>query len=201
MKFFRLWLRGDTDDESLAFVEDAPAELGIRDYYMSQGKKIGDLYPSNVKARLAKRVLGIKLTSLLGNLLSYLMVNTQAKDVFLGTCNCEIEALPFTLINHKGRIHSKDYWILNPIGTFDCVNREASDIKYQDATKQEVVGIGLADGSLVFDSKKMQNAPDLFRVPEKPSLMFISERMALAIIDADLTNVLMVEDMRIEPLK
>lgn len=199
MKFFRLWLRGDTDDKSLAFVEDPPKELGIRDYYMRRGKRIGALYPSDVKVHLSRRAPGIKLTSLLGNTLSYLMLDAKAKQVFLDNCKCEIEALPFTLINHKGRVHSKDYCILNPVGTFDCVNKDVSNIEYEDASRQVVVGVAWAPGSLVFDTKKMADAPDLFRVPEEPALMFISQRLARAIKDAQLTNVLLTEDMRIEP--
>lgn len=199
MKFFKLALTGDPDDKALAFVQDPPEELGIRDYYMRKGIRMGDLYPPDVKLRLSKRAPGIKLSSLLGNTLSYLILNSHAKDIFVKTGESEIETLPFTLINHKGRVHSKDYWILNPIGTFDCVNRDASKIKYLDETKKDIVGIAWAAGSLVFDSKKMQNAPDLFRVPEKPSLIFMSERLARAAKTAQLSNVLPIEDMRIEP--
>ena len=191
-------LTGDTGDGSLAFVADPPKQLGARDYYMRRGERIGSLYPSDVRLHLSKRAPGIKLHSLLGNLLSYLILNSQAKDLFLKSCQCEIEALPFTLINHKGRVHSKDYWILNPIGTFDCVNRDASDIEYEDATKQEIVGVGWGPGSLVFDANKVRNAPGLFRVPEEPALMFISESLARAIKAAQLTNVLPIEDMRIQ---
>ena len=62
---------------------------------------------------------GVKLPSLIGNTISYLIVNAEMKDTIIEYCpedEVDIEILPFTLINHKKRVHSKDYWIINPIG-------------------------------------------------------------------------------------
>jgi len=97
------------------------------------------------------------------------------KDVtveFTSQSNCEFEILPFTLYDHKKRVLTKDYWIVNPIGTFGCLNKEASEIKYvdKDDAKSEVVSIR----KFVFDPKKLKNAPDLFRVPERVRDYFIS---------------------------
>ena len=38
------------------------------------------------------------------------------------------ELLPAKLINQKGRLHSDDYAILNPLGKSDCVDRQNSDM-------------------------------------------------------------------------
>jgi hypothetical protein len=197
MRYFRLHLAGNTDDRSLAFVRDPPSGLGLYDYCMARGKRIGDRYPRDAKVYMDKRSPGIKLGSVLGNTLSYFMVNTAMKDVIISTCKCEIEVLPFTLYNHKRRVHSKDYWILNPIGTFDCLNRQASDIRYMDATQKQVVGVS----TMVFDIKKMADAPDLFRVPEDPEEMFMSERLAIALKPLHPTNVIFTEDMQMQPVK
>ncbi len=192
MRYFRLWPRGNDRDKALAFVREPPSGLGLYDYCMNEGERIGERYPRDARVYLDPKTPGIKLESVLGNLLSYLMVNTQTKDLILGICTCEIEALPFTLYNHKKRVHSKDYWILNPIGTFDCVNRAASKITMEG---EQVVGVE----SLAFDAKKMADVPDLFRVPEKPEWFFISERLAKAIKDAALTNVILKEEIKVTP--
>ncbi|HVK54197.1 MAG TPA: DUF1629 domain-containing protein [Burkholderiales bacterium] len=189
MRFFRIWLRGDRKDASLAFVRDEPEDLGLYDYCPRRGERMGDKYPKDAKVRLDPKSPGIKLGSLLGNLIGYLMVNTALKDVILEVCKCEVEVLPFTLYNHKKRVHSTDYWIINPIGVFDCVNRDASTIQYVDATKAEIAGVE----KLVFDPNKMAAAPDLFRVPEDPMQQFISERLAKAIKAINPTNVLLME--------
>jgi hypothetical protein len=161
---------------------------------MNEGERIGDRYPRDAKVYLDTKTPGIKLESVLGNLCSYLMVNTQMKDLILSICTCEIETLPFTLYNHKKRVHSKDYWIINPIGSFDCVNRRASKIVMEGT---EIVSVE----SLVFDSAAMAAAPDLFRVPEKPAWYFISETLARAIKKANLTNVMFKEEIELQPPK
>lgn len=192
MRFFRFWPRGNDRDKSLAFVRDEPSGLGLNDFYMRQGKRIGGLYPANAKVYLDRQTPGTKLESVLGNLCSYLMVSTQTKDVVLSVCTNEIEVLPFTLYNHKKRVHSKDYVILNPIGTFDCVSRAASQITYEG---DEIVGVK----TLVFDSNRTGDAPHLFRVPEKPSWYFITDTLARAMKTANLTNVIVKEEIQLQP--
>jgi hypothetical protein len=111
------------------------------------------------------------------------------KDTIVECCKndeCEIEILPFTLFNHRQRVHSKDYWIINPLGTFDCVNKDASDIEYLD---DEVVGVD----KYVFESQKLKNAPELFRVPEDPTEYFISETLAKAFQKKKFTNIFLSE--------
>src|SRR5207302_1272588 len=106
---------------------------------------------------------GIKLASLLGNTQSYLIVNTEVKNVIVEHCTLsELEVLPFTLYNHKKRIHSSDYWIVNPIGYLDCVNRAASNIRYLSTDPTKIVAVR----KFVLDTKRLENAPDLFRVVE-----------------------------------
>lgn len=192
MRYFRLWPRGNDRDKTLAFVRDEPAGLGLYDYYMRQGERIGEHYPANAKVYLDPQTPGIKLESVLGNLCSYLMVSTAMRDLVLGVCTNEIEVLPFTLYNHKKRVHSTDYVILNPIGTYDCVNRKASTITYEG---DAIVGVA----KLVFDSNKVEGAPHLFRVPEKPSWYFISETLARAIKNSNLTNVILKEEILLQP--
>jgi len=194
MRYFQLWEMGSETNKALAFVRDPPSGLCLRDYYMRTGERIGEHYPKDAKVNLDPRRKGIKLESVLGNILSYLMVNTQAKALILSICSNEIETLPFTLYNHKKRVHSNDYWILNPIGTFDCVNREASEIIIED---DEIIGVE----SVTFDSRKMKAAPDLFRVPEKPEWYFVSETLARAFKNAKLTNIIFKAEISLKPGK
>ncbi len=51
-------------------------------------------------------------------------------DIRPQLADIEIEFLPFTLYNHKKRVHSKDHFFINPIGGYDCLNEIASGITY-----------------------------------------------------------------------
>lgn len=51
-----------------------------------------------------------------------------ADAIVAGSRVGEHEILPARLINAKQRVHADDYVILNPLGKFECVDRERSDM-------------------------------------------------------------------------
>ena len=76
---------------------------------------------------------------------------------------------------------SRDYFIVNPLGTFDCLDRKKSEIQFEG---DEIVGID----KIVLDSKKMKDAPDIFRLPEAPSEYFVSQRLVTKLQSLKPTN-------------
>jgi hypothetical protein len=189
MRYFRINVLGDSKDRSLAFIDEPPVGLGIYDYRMSRGKRIGEHYPSDARIYLQPKSPGIKLGSLIGNTLNYLIVNSQIKDIIAEDYRGELELLPFTLYNHKKRVHSNDYWIINPIGSLDCLNKAASETTYSADVKTDVVAVH----KYVFDPKKLEGAPDLFRIPEDLTQYFISGRLAKVLQDHKFTNIFLFE--------
>ena len=189
MKYFILNILGDHRDRALAFIDHPPTGIGLYSYCMAKGEAAAAHYPTDAKIYLAPRSPGVKLASFIGNTQSYLIVCTEMKNVISEICNCPLEVLPFTLYNHKKRIHSKDYWIVNPLGSRDCLNKTASDIEYLDETKKDVVAVE----KFVLDAKRTTNLPDLFRVPEDPKRYFISERLGRAFHEKRFSNVLLFE--------
>ena len=186
MKYFKLAVRGSAD-EKLACIATEPTELGIKDYCMAQGERIGDDYPDQVTMRLDDYP-GFKLCSLLGNILSYLIVDTVMKVCIEKSSIGEIEFLPFTLLNHKGIVHSTDYWIINPIGSVDVLDMEKSQFRRGRRTG-EIVGIS----EVVFNKDKLKNAPDLFRVPQELPAYYISENLASCWKEEKCSNIFLSE--------
>ena len=195
MKYFIIDTLGDDQDVKLAFIDEPPEDLGLYSYCLARGERIGDRYPADAKIYLQPKSPGIKLSSLIGNTNRYLIVNTDVKNVILEHCaQSDFEVLPFTLYNHKKRIHSSDYWIINPIGYLDCVNRAASQIEYLDTDPTKIVDVD----KFVLDPKRVKNAPDLFRVPEDREKYFISARLAKAFQDRRFTNMILTEVDQVE---
>ncbi|OVE77373.1 hypothetical protein BVX98_02965, partial [bacterium F11] len=87
------------------------------------------------------------------------------------------------------RFLSKDYWIINPIGSLNCVNRKASDIIYDDEDPSRVVAVH----KFVLDPEKLKSEPPLFRVPEDLSRFFISARLGKEFQDHGFSNILLWE--------
>jgi hypothetical protein len=194
MKYFMLNILGDNRDKSLAMITKPPVNMGLYDYCMSFGERVGDRFPKDAQIYLQPEKPGKKLSSFVGNTESYLIVNSEMKDAIMQTCKESdnlIETLSFTLYDHKKRVLSKDYWIVNPVGTFDCLNRKASKIKYMedDDSQSEIVSVK----KYVLDPKKLENTPDLFRVPESPSQYLFSERLVKKFQEKKFTNIFLTE--------
>ena len=188
MRYFQINTLGDDIDKSLAF-----ADCGIENYSgegrLYRGERAGSEYPPDARIYLQIESPGLKLRSLLGNTACYLIINTELKTILETLDLGQVEILPFTLYDHRKRPLSKDYWIVNPLGTFDCVNRAASEIEFWDEDPTKIVGVD----KLVFDAKKLEGAPDLFRVPESPYEYFCSQRVPMAWQHKGFTNLFMDE--------
>ncbi len=184
MKYYRIDTLGNTQDKRLAIINRTPEGLGLYDAYVATGRRVTEHYPDNAKITLQAKYPGIRLSSFLGNTRDYLIVHADVKTVIEKHCPADLEVLPFTLYNHKGKEYSKDYWIINPIGSVDCVDRQASDIVYLDDTKTDIVSIQ----KYVFDADRLAHSPALFRVPEECSEYFMNENLVNELIERKFTN-------------
>lgn len=191
MKHFIIDTLGNLNDPRLCVLDEVPEGVGIKYYRMMKGKRIGGDYPDDAKIYMSDEHPGIKLSSLIGNTNSYLIVSRDLKEVIESYCSAEVEYLPLTLYNHKKRVHSKDYFIVNPIGVLDCLNLEASKITY---FKDRVVSVD----KFVLDPKKLTNAPSLFRIKEDPTEYVVNEELANAIKEGRFTNVVLKEIEQVE---
>lgn len=178
---------GDFQNRRLVFIDRPPSDLRGYDYKPSVGERAAEHYPEDARITLQPESPGLQLADLLGNALKYLIVSSRVKELIATHEVGEIEMLPFTLYNHKGRVHSTDFCVVNPIGTFDCLDRTASDIRYVEDgdSSSDIVKVH----TYVFDGAALADAPDLFRIPEDLQEYFVSERLARALHQAQCSNV------------
>lgn len=183
MDYFLLDTTGDLNDESICLIEDAPDGMGINSYRMSLGDRAKKYWPEDAKISLRPENPGIKLTGILSNVKNYLLINSKGAEIIKEFCSdMKMEILPFTLINHKKRIHSTDYCCVNLIGNFDCLNEEKSGITYGE--NNDVISID----EYVLDAKKVKKAPHCFRIDKHRSKYVISRELGRALKDAGITN-------------
>jgi hypothetical protein len=172
--FFRidtLAVRLDDYDPTLACVGGYPLGMGLKTFKLSQGFALdpGD-YPKHAQVPLHKDNHGEVLTDLLANTRNMLIVSTRVKEAFEHVNKGPTEYYPVGILNHSGKEISRDYFIVNPIGTYDILDTKASKINYY---KKDVVSID----TYVIDPKKALHVPDLFRIKEKPDTYVMSEKM------------------------
>lgn len=184
MQFFRLQTLGDLNDPELALTEGPPEGMELRSYCMARGKRATPFYPAEAKLFLMEDRPGIKLSSLVGNTDRYLIVHRDVKEVIAAHCQgLEVEYLPFNLYDHRKRLYSRDYLFINPIGTQDCLDPVASEVKL--GPEGGVIHVARH----VLDPKKSPHLPPLFRPKEEPSVYIVSEPLAHALKDKGFTNV------------
>lgn len=167
---------GDADDSTLVLIDDFVEGIGNKAYCAGGGVRLGAVYPPDARISLRKENPGMKLSSLLGNTRLMLIVSREFKEIIARTCTNEIEYLPFRLYDHRKRVLSADYFIVNPIGTLDCLDLKKSDIDWSDDTPPELLGIN----EHVLDRKRLVDAPELFRIKEDPGEYVIGPRLAEA---------------------
>lgn len=186
MRFFQLSTFGMRGVSNRCFITSPPDGMGIHMYRMGLGDRAAAHFPNPARISLREEDPGIALTSLLGNGLSYLIVSSALKDAILGVCEgVEIESLPFDLYDHRGRLYSADYHILNPIGSRDCLDQGASEIMGR--------GAFVLVKRMVLSGEKLEGAPSLFRVDVSPTEYIVDERLALAMQGSGITNVVLSE--------
>jgi hypothetical protein len=103
---------------------------GFNDQWLLlKGVSLDDKWPDNVSFRMSPQYP--KDINLSDNLFggSYRVVSGRLKEVLLPLAGkSNIEFLPVSILNHKKRVASKDYFVLNPLDTIDCIDQEESGV-------------------------------------------------------------------------
>jgi hypothetical protein len=188
MKYFQL----DTcpkEDFSFCMLENSPDGTVSINYRMAEGEPMGADYPADARWRMSDDYKGIKLPTLIGCLDSILVLLKPAMEILRET-GVAMECLPFTLLNHKGRVASEDYFIVNPLGSVECLDLAKSDIEWMD---DQVGGDVIHVYECVLDAKKMSAIPAVFRVKEDPSIIILNETVAERLQALKPTNVYLTE--------
>lgn len=186
MRFYLLSCLGDANDDSLCVLYDSVDGIGLGDVGLHTGAQLGDKYPENAKIYMSKESPGVKLSSLLGNVKNFLIVSRAFKEVVEKLSREKVEYLPFTLCDHRKRVRSQDYFILNPLGSLDCLDLKKSNIKWDQDDPTKIIRIR----EHVLDRKKVKDALPLFRIAQDPTAYVVGVELAREIYDRDFTNVI-----------
>lgn len=185
LRFFDLRSSGKLGDPELCMLRSLVKEMGMTVSRFGLGKRARDVYPEHASIYMSDDSPGIKLLPLLGNTCNTLLVSSELRAVIEKHCTNEIEYLPFTLYDHRKRVYSRDYCIVNPIGTFDCLDLKASDIVWGRADPTRISHVN----EHVLDRKKVENAPQLFRVEKDPMTYVLRYELAKEISDRKFSNI------------
>ncbi|CAM2064990.1 hypothetical protein SCOR_06415 [Sulfidibacter corallicola] len=192
MEYYLIDCLGDSNNLDLAFIDEDPDEIAEFGFRLTFGERMGDKFPEDAKIPLSEKQKGIQLLPFLGNSKRRLICNPDLTQLIKGMVDWEIEYLPFTLLNHRGRVHSADYQIINPIGAFDCLNMKATGGQLDDQDRL------YCEDELVLDPKKLEQAPHLFRIKHAAHNYVASEAFLDACDDRGIRN-LFADELEQQP--
>jgi hypothetical protein len=125
---------------------------------LSQGKSRADSWPDDAHCKMSDDYpKDIELADNM-NAMGKLVVSGALKAA-LDDHATGVEFLPITVFNHKGRVASDDYWAINPVGSIDCIDRDASGAEYSPLKPDLITDVK----RLVIEEAKVPADAKIFR--------------------------------------
>lgn len=151
----------------------------------AEGERVGSDHVDGQEFRMAKEVKGIQVPDVIDNALGYLMVGERMRDLLKAHATAEIEFLRFKLLNHKGRVASDRCYIINVLGTVDCV-----DLDRTEGTPHAILEGQLGRITRLFlDEKRIPKELNLFRISSRPRVLIIRDDLKKAVEKEGITGV------------
>lgn len=170
MKYYLLKTLAQTKPE-FCVLRSYPEGMGLKTWKLGDGVELQEgEYPQDAKIFMSDQEPGMEIPDLVPNTGQMLIVSKRLKDGIAAVNQGPVQYLPLAIYNHKKRLASGDYFIVNPVGPLDVLDTSASEIEYHDG---EVVQIT----KYVLDPDKLAQAPDIFRIKENPEAYVVSERV------------------------
>jgi len=131
---------------------------------------------------------GLELTDLLGSTNLLLFLRDSAFEYLAKRLSFDpIETHRFRLLNERGRVHSDEYVIVNPLAPAPCLS-----LQHADFLTSKKSGKILRISKFVLERDKIPPR-DLFRIAEKPSKYFVTQNFVDAVREAGYTNFMFEE--------
>jgi len=100
-----------------------------------------------------------------------------------------LEYLPVAIRNHKDKIASKDYFVLNPIRAIECLNEELSGAERDLILPDEIDLVR----KLVLDVEKIDIDREIFRIARFPKVTVVHRKLADLIDKENFTGIRWLE--------
>lgn len=85
-----------------------------------------------------------------------------------------VEYLPVTILNHKGRVASSDHVIVNPLKVVDCIDRSRSNLSWNEIDSDYIDFLE----ALVLDPRVLDPGDVLFRAKHLAAVVFLRKDVA-----------------------
>ncbi|PCJ19749.1 MAG: hypothetical protein COB04_05425 [Gammaproteobacteria bacterium] len=156
------------------------------DYELDVGLAQLDTYPSGVTLRMdSRKPSHTLLVDSVKNTQGVVLVSEKMKVFLDSQLLADVEFLPITVLDHKGRKLDAGYYIFHPINNVDCLDLENAEPEWDDIDDTVVASVK----ALVIDGAKLPEDKRYFRPKHYIARPMVTKALADAIISAGFTGV------------
>jgi hypothetical protein len=172
------------DNETFCTLDKESAELDEMGWMLVEGTRASGRHSPSASLGMTGHYPGIKLSDNLRNTFGYWVISRAMKAVLEREAHTEIEFLPISIINHKGRRADGEFFIANPFAIEDCVDRSGSDVD------ESAMAPGFFGGiyRLALDTARIPPEARLFRLKQMPKVIIVRDDLRAALDAQGLTG-------------
>jgi hypothetical protein len=101
----------------------------------------------------------------------------------------KVEYLPVMIMDHRGRLASRDYFIVHPIDPVDCLDYEKSGVRYSEIDPETIQEVK----HLVIDESRLDPEREFFRPKGFYQVTFATRALAKAVDEQGFVGIRWVE--------
>lgn len=137
------------------------------DYELLQGVSRISKWPTDAIFQMNESFPNnLKIEDFIFNINSVLVVSERVRTIFPEDLNINIEYLPVTIINHKGREIKESYYVLNLTILQECIDLNQSEVKFNRIDPDRISIVK----KLVIDESRIDQELSIFRMARYPVL-------------------------------
>lgn len=187
----KYWIFKISAPECGAYLSRVPSK-GPKSFRYDEGKSLFREFPKDDAAGMyydPDYPDDTELFDFVDNINSLIIANQKVSDVLVALELPNIEFLPIWLYDHQDQVASKEYAIVNVLGSVDVINMEKSTIRMNSLIKDQVDRIK----NLVLDYDKIPEDARIFRATTKLDEIFVRDDVKNAMESAGLEGCVFIE--------
>jgi hypothetical protein len=114
----------------------------------------------------------------------FIVISQRLRDFISEYSVTGVEYLPVQILNHKKKLASKDYFILNPLTVIDCIDTEPSEVEWSVVRKDFIESCA----RLVIRDEAIPADVHVFRPTHLPRRIFVRSKLVKALTEAGLES-------------
>ncbi|HVE86926.1 MAG TPA: DUF1629 domain-containing protein [Myxococcales bacterium] len=162
-----------------------PGTKKIDDWDWYSGEPLAKKFPKNATANFDDHYPDRRtLMDFLDNSMERVIASGKVKDILDGLKVKQIEWLPVTVKDHKGKALPDPYFVMNPLGGQDAIDMEKSDVIMDNLIEGDVSRIK----KLVLNTKAIDKDAKVFRMNHRRHVILVDDEVHKAFKKAELTG-------------